>query len=89
MPEQPFPSTHWEWRRVKIASPPEARKGRAPKAGRWWFLPRWPDRKPLPMTVKFRGGSECWYEVHARGQTGRFPGTASIHDVMREVMRRP
>lgn len=87
MPEQPLPSTTWAWKRVKIARPPEAKQHRPAKRGRWWYLQPWPRSKPLPMTVKYRGGPECWYEIHGRGSVGRFPGHTALHDVMSEIMR--
>jgi hypothetical protein len=85
--EQPFSSTTWEWRRVKIRRPAGGQKAPQPKAGRWHRFPARDPRVPLTLTVKFRGGPECWYEVHARGSAGRFIGTTSIHDVMAEINR--
>lgn len=80
-------STTWAWRRVKIASPAGGQRDSAPKALRWRHLSRWDRRRPLTITVKYRGGEECWYEVRARGSMGRFPGVVAIHDVIDEVMR--
>lgn len=88
MSERPFPSTTWAWKRVKIAPPPEAREADGRKPGRWFRLPPWPPRRPLTISVKYRGGPECWYEVHARGSVGRFPGVTALDDVMREITRR-
>lgn len=62
--------------------PPEASKGSAPKGHRWRRRSPWDPRKPLSLTVKSRGGAECWYEVHARGDLGRVPGSTSLHDLM-------
>jgi len=87
MTEQPFPSTLWAWKKVRMASPPEARQNRASKRRRWHFLPPRDPRKPLPITVKLRGGPECWWEVHARGSMARYPGHLSIHDVFSEINR--
>lgn len=85
--EHPFPSTRWEWKRVKMARPPEA-SSTAPSAARFRnALPGRDPRKPLPVTVKFRGGAECWYEVVSRGTTWRFPGTVCLHDAMRKINR--
>lgn len=78
-------STRWGYKRVKIASPPEATT-RLPKAAhRWWKRPVWNGREKLTLTITYRGGTECWYEVHARGCMGRFPGYVSLHDMMREI----
>jgi len=87
MDEQTFPSTTYEWRRVKMSRPAGGQTGSRPKGGRWWFLSRYDWRKPLALTVKYRGGAEGWFEVHSRGGIGRFPGHACIYDVMREITR--
>jgi hypothetical protein len=42
-------------------------------------------RDPLSITVKYRGGPEAWYEIHARGSMGRFPGYVSLHDALSEI----
>ena len=85
--EQPFSSTTWEWRRVKIRRPAGGQNGSAPKALRWYRFPPRNPREPLHLTVKFRGGPECWYEVHARGSSGRYIGSTAIHDIMVEINR--
>ncbi len=78
-------STTWEWRRVKIASPPP-RPSASPKAAtKWWHLTRWNGRKSLTIRIVYRGGPQCWYEVESRGSRGRFPGVTALHDVMSEV----
>jgi len=45
------------------------------------LLPRDP-RDPLTVTVTYRGGSECWWEIRARGVVVRRPGHVSLHDVL-------
>lgn len=87
MSEREFPSTTWEWKRVKMRRPAGGQTGRAAPLRRWYLLPPWPPRKPLSLSVKFRGGQECWYEIHARGSSGRVPGTIALHDLMSEIMR--
>lgn len=57
----------------------------AKPAAKWWALPRWNGRQPLTIKVTYRGGNEAWYEVHARGRSGRFPGYTALHDVMDQV----
>lgn len=79
-------STDWEWRKVKIRRPPEATGTVSPKARRFRHLPWRDPRQPLTLTIKFRGGPECWYEVHARGSIGRWPGYMAIHDIMSEIL---
>lgn len=83
--EQSFSSTTWTWQRVKVRRAPQATQDSRPKGVRWHRLPRWPVRKPLHLTIKYRGGAEGWVEVHARGQIGRFPGHVAVLDLMREV----
>lgn len=78
-------STRWVAKPGKIGRPPEASKTTARRAARWYHLPNRDRRKPLTITISYRGGNECWYEVHARGSIGRFPGIICLHDVMREI----
>lgn len=85
IPERPFSSTTFVWKRVKVASPPKARDAERSSARGFRRLPRWPMRKPLALTIKLRGGAECWVEVHSRGQLQRFPGTTAIYDVLRTI----
>lgn len=55
------------------------------KRRRWYgALPRNP-REPLTIKISYRGGPEAWYEIHARGSIGRFPGVTCLHDVMRTI----
>lgn len=42
-------------------------------------------RTPLTIQIRYRGGSEAWYLVEARGARQAFPGHMCIHDVMRTV----
>lgn len=79
------PSTTFEWRQVKISRPAGGQKNSAPKALRWFGLPRRNPRDPLHLTIKYRGGPECWVEVHARGRIGRFPGTIQLVDLVKMV----
>ena len=79
------PSTRWVWKQVKMSRPPEADRDSAPKGRRWYRLPTLDWRRPFTVSVKYRGGAECWFEIRARGQMGRFPGHVSLYDAMREV----
>lgn len=85
--EQTFGSTRWEFRRVKIARPPEAMTVSAPKGHRWRRLPRVDWRKPQHITISYRGGPEGWVEVHARGDLGRYPGSTAVLDVLADITR--
>lgn len=80
-------STTWGWKRVKISPTAGGQRARVAKPPRWYKLPRRDPRQPLSITVSYRGGQECWYEVHARGSIGRFPGHVALHDVMSEITR--
>lgn len=80
-----LPSTNWEWRRVKVRRPAGGQGDSAAKPLRWFHLPPWPTRRPLSITVLYRGGPEAWYEIRARGTAGRFPGHVALHDALAEV----
>lgn len=36
----------------------------------------------MQVTVVYRGGSECWWELRARGVVVRRPGSMALHDVL-------
>lgn len=55
---------------------------RSASALRLKHLSRRDPRDPLQVTVKYRGGPECWYEIKARGATVRVPGHVALHDLM-------
>lgn len=78
-------STTYEWKRVKIS---QRRNGprKAPPGGRHpKQLTPWPRRQRLELRVTYRGGSEGWYEVRARGQVWRFPGCLCLEDVLSSI----
>lgn len=97
MPTKPHPSdesnvfsgsTTSVWEYAKIRRRPQGQTNSQPKAGRSWFnrLPPWPLRKhKLTLTVTYRGGPECWFEVHARGGKLRRPGHTALYDLMRDI----
>lgn len=75
----------YEWRKVR--RPARGHQDSAPKGHRWRLRPPWPRRKPLTLTVKYRGGPEAWIEVHSRGDFGRFPGNTYLIDVCEQIWR--
>jgi len=83
--EHPFASTRWEWKQVKIRRPAGGQEQTRRRRGRWHWLPAADPRRKLTLTIRYRGGPECWVEIHARGGEGRFPGHVAIYDVMREI----
>lgn len=78
-------STTWVHKpdRIRAGSAPQAR--RAAGSSRWGRLSRRRAEERLTITVKYRGGAECWYHIEARGSGGAFPGVMALHDVMREI----
>lgn len=42
-------------------------------------------RDPLTIKVSYRGGPECWWEIHARGVVVRRPGVVALHDLLMEL----
>lgn len=77
-------STPSVWKRVKVPSPPEARK--ASPAGR----PRlsvWPRRTRLHLTIVSRGGAESWWQIDTRGRQWRVPGWVALEDVMAWILQ--
>jgi hypothetical protein len=84
-PEHVFGSTTWAWKRVRISRPAGGQGGSAAKLHRFWGLPPRDPRSPLHLTVKYRGGAECWVEVHARGRIARYVGSTALADLVFEV----
>lgn len=79
------PSTTWAWRRIKIGPTAGGQKQR-PAAGRSLkALSARNPREPLTIKVSYRGGAECWWEIHARGAVIRRPGHLALHDVLMEI----
>jgi hypothetical protein len=70
-----------------MSRPPEATSTARAERARRYALPRRDPRQPLNVTVKFRGGAECWWEVRARGTVWRFPGHVSLQDALAQVNR--
>lgn len=84
-PNPCLPSTTWVYEKRKVRRSAGGQDTASRKAVRWYHLPRRDRRKPLTLTISYRGGPECWYEVHARGSVGRFPGSTYLHDVMAAI----
>ena len=80
-------STTWVWKDRRIRVPAGGHKRGTTKSSRWFHLPPRKPREPLTIKISYRGGSECWYEIHARGSVGRYPGVVALHDVMRDINR--
>lgn len=80
-------STTWGWRYVKIRTAPQAKEHRERSESALHSLLMWPRRKPMTLTIKWRGGAECWYEIRARGRTIRRPGCVALDDIMADLGR--
>ncbi len=84
-PERTFGSTTWAWKKVRVSRPAGGQGGSAKLPPRFWGLPPRDPRVPLPMTLKYRGGAECWIEVHARGRIARYVGVTALADMLFEA----
>lgn len=84
-----FTSTRWRDAKVRISTTAGGQKEREAKPRRWWGRSHRNPRDPLSLKISYRGGAECWYEIHARGSIGRFPGHVALHDVMTEINQPP
>src|SRR5688572_16927230 len=79
-------STPWAWRRVKIGPAPQANSDRERSEASQGSLTAWPRRRPVTLTLTYRGGPEAFWQIEARGRTWRRPGVIALHDLMVEVM---
>jgi hypothetical protein len=75
------PSTTQAWKWVRIPAPAEG-PGDSATQEHLRRLNRAKWRRPITLTVSYRGGPECWWEIDARGRTWRFPGSLALHDVL-------
>ena len=75
-------STRVAWQPVKIKRPPQGPGKTPPKASVRPFQASREWRRTITLQVAYRGTSEAWFEVHARGRTWRVDG----HDAFLEVM---
>lgn len=87
--EHTFPSTTWQWKLVKMSRPPKAPSTARAQRARLKPLARRNPRESLTITVKWRGGPECWWEIVARGRVWRAPGHVAIHDVLARINNMP
>lgn len=78
-------STRWVPRGERLSSSARGKTQHARRAYRWFGLRLSPADRKVTITVTYRGGAECWYNLEARGRHGVFPGVASLHDIMREI----
>lgn len=79
------PSTTFEWRRVKVAKRPKG-IGK-PGVARPPLSSLSPSSGPLTITVEYRGGSEDWWHLKARGKRWVLPGHRQLTDVLLDVYR--
>lgn len=77
-------STTWVWERRRIEQRPKGPSSTSSE--RRPRLSRREAREPVTLTIRYRGGSEAWWEVKGRGRSWRFPGYLAIHDVMKVVL---
>lgn len=75
------PYTTFKWKRVIITGPPAPKAQRAAGARPAPLGTRDP-RKPITVSVEYRGGPEAKWRIRARGRTWNVSGVTSIHDVM-------
>lgn len=78
-------STTWYSRPDRMSAAARQGQQNGPKAPKFSSLRKRDPREPLTIQVRYRGGSEAWWLVEARGTRQAFPGHLSIHDVMQRV----
>lgn len=78
-------STTWGWRKVKITEPPAGPTENGGGAASLRNRPRMDRRQWLSIKVRYRGGSEAWWWIKARGVEIKRPGHLALHDVLSEI----
>lgn len=84
--ERTFPSTTYEWRKVKIVRPAGGQGTARRRRTGWLRLTRQPRTQPLRVTISYRGGAESWWWLEARGEKGAIPGHWTLDDVMARLL---
>ena len=79
------PSTTWVYEPEKMRRSRREGQQNGPKAPRWFHLRRRDPRDALTIRITYRGGSEAWYLIEARGSRGAFSGVTALHDVMQQI----
>jgi hypothetical protein len=69
-------------RKVKIRTAPQANDTARRRRSKGGGLRRRDARERLSITIMYRGGSEAWWVIEARGERWTFPGHRSIHDAL-------
>ena len=82
------PSTTWVWKTRTIRVPAGGQKQEPPAGRHPKQLPSRDPRKPLTITISYRGGAECWWEIRGRGIVIRRPGALALHDVLSDLQGR-
>lgn len=49
----------------------------------------WSLKKPVTVTLKYRGGSVGWVEVKGRGRVRHYPGVTAVHDILMDFLGHP
>lgn len=84
-----FPSTTWEHKYVKVKRRPQGTEQPRAKRGTFKGLTTLRRTDKVSLTIKYRGGSESWWLVSARGRHVAFPGWLCLEDVMTVVLNEP
>jgi len=84
--EHLFPSTTWEWRKVKITRRPQGHATVRRSRSFWHHLPRRDRKQSVYLEVRWRAGAESWWLVKARGSHGAVPGWMMLEDLMSMVL---
>jgi hypothetical protein len=81
-PEHLFPSTHYQWRKVKLSGRPRPQETSAAQPHRPKPLRARDPREPIHVELAWRGGAESRWRVKARGRSWSLPGHLHLDDVM-------
>lgn len=79
--ERMFPSPTHGPTACNLRTGAERPYGQSPSEARASLVRTRNMRVPLWIEVKYRGGSEAWWEIRFRGQVRRYPGHLSLHEL--------
>lgn len=77
-----FPSTKWEYRKVKLSSGTAPAGDSASATSTSRSARRRDSHKPMTIEIRYRGGPEASWLIAYRGVVRRFAGHQALHDVL-------
>lgn len=83
---KPTAAAEWRWRKTRVMTDPSAERAAPRRRSGFLRLPRADRRHSVTITVVYKGGTESYWLVKARGEHQIFAGHLALEDVMARVL---